>query len=239
MWHLNPSAKRVLFALAAVLIVCGAQVWRMADPASLEPQLRENGPVETAQFLAMLATGALAARTAWQRRRRGRPYWTWLAFSGFGFFVAGEEVSWGLFFLGITPPTVLGITLDSAHDLPDIALRAAEQLPPAVITVGQLTLGLLAGLGGVIGVAAGMRALPTLDRAGWHAPLWGFYLVIALIFGVSSQVIDSRVLWPHWDDLARHSFEEPIELVAALAWLALAASAGPSGVPDGRAGSES
>lgn len=215
-----------LLTFVGVVPLAVAQVWRFVSPETLEPRLSEHSEIEMATALAAVAASLVAARRSLGVLRDRGVAAGWALLSGFSFWVAGEEVTWGQDLIGFGAVDVLGVSVDSAHDAPDVAARAL------VITLGMedpVLVGLIAVVLIALLVGAAVLLAPrfprltsTLARAAASAP--GRYVAIAIGSGLAAVVIDNRVIRLVGSQLTERSFEEPLELLSSCALLCAALS---------------
>lgn len=212
-----------LYIAIAVILLGGAQIWLSLDPASLRTQLRENAPLEMSQFIAALLTFFLAGWAAWKNRSQGRPYTGWLGLSLFAFFVAGEEVTWGQDLIGFGHLTILGVYVDVAHDLFDVALVAMERFLEWIGLLGQILCGLA-----VAWAVMKSGSLAIKNRAWiWEKLHTQFgtrsllFLGVGFSLGWLSVGVDSQEIFrpDQIAEITRRSIEEPLEFLVDLAML--------------------
>lgn len=223
-----PVAWQDRLALALVAIGAGTlivvQIWRVLDPVSLWPRLEEYSAIENGQFGAMLLVFPLGLGAARDAYRRRRPWLPWFGLALFGFLIAGEEVTWGRDLIHYPAILILGVSVDTLHDFPDVLAAAADLWLVAANPMAQIGVGAAAGWSVVTLASIAVRhwrALLTTLRFG---PRPERFIAVALIVGILSQIVDNRILWPTLNELTRRSFEEPLELISALSWLCVALS---------------
>lgn len=105
----------------------------------------ENGPIETMQFILLLAAFAVSVRMLWRLRfrpPRGLSLWVLLAALGC-FYVGGEEVSWGQHFLNWDTPGYWKVLNDQEETNLHNTSAWLDQKPRLLLEVGVLVGGLL------------------------------------------------------------------------------------------------
>lgn len=107
------SGLFTLYVVIGVMIFAIVLIWFRVDGASLELQLREHAPIETATVLLALGCCALSAASA---SRSSNPL-PWLVLAGLGLFTAGEDVTWGA-----------GSSLGEVHPCPRTIRRQCPRL---------------------------------------------------------------------------------------------------------------
>jgi hypothetical protein len=207
----------------AVLLLAGAQLWRLLDPASLWPQLREHAPLEMSEFIVAVLAFLLSGWAAWSNWSQGRPCAGWLGLSLFAFFVAGEEVTWGQDLIGFGHVVILGMYVDVVHDLFDVALVAMARSLEWIGLYGQILCGLVVGLAVTLLAVKAITSWPwmreMISRQFGARSAW--FLVVGFACGLLAAGVDSQVLFGRDEitELTRRSLEEPLEFLTGLAML--------------------
>ena len=77
-------------------VFTGYAIWYLLDAHSYYISLREDGALEWATFVFLMAAGFLAGMVAYRMRRMGdRRFWFLLVFSAGSLLAGLEEISWG------------------------------------------------------------------------------------------------------------------------------------------------
>ncbi|MEO7910343.1 MAG: hypothetical protein ABIV47_11905 [Roseiflexaceae bacterium] len=103
-WGISPRVAWII----ALLPIMGAALVLMsyASRPLYRFIVKEDGPVEWAQFLCYAAVCLFSIGIAYKRFKAGHP-WQALMFAGFAFvnlFIAGEEIAWGQRIFGLQTP---------------------------------------------------------------------------------------------------------------------------------------
>jgi len=105
-----------------------------ADKISTEDNLLENITV------AVAACGlVLSLILFYKGYRGGSGYGIWLFLSVFLVIFIGDEISWGINYLGIAKPKIAGIDFDGLHDLFGIGIGAIQMARDYVISKGPFS----------------------------------------------------------------------------------------------------
>lgn len=181
---------------------------------------RDHEVIEWATALVFLAAAVVGARNlstvgaGWRDPR-------WLI-PGLSLLAMLDEISWGVFALGVKPPKLMGKRMDGIHDFLEVGVKwALVHVPRWVV------------LFGVVVITSGVLAV-LVRSSRWRSALlgtapWRFFL-IAVAFGVVSQAADVAIS----GDRFGQALEEVLELDGALAllWSAwfLRLRAGPASI---------
>jgi len=197
-------ALRRFVGLATILTV-GVCLLYWAAPGLRQHLYRDHEVLEWATAVAFLAAAVVGARhlstggVGWRDPR-------WLI-PGLSLLAMLDEISWGVFALGVKPPTLMGKPIDGIHDLLEVAIKLARVYMPRW--------GVLLG---VVVIASGVLAVlvrsPGLRSVLFGTAHWRFF-VIGMAFGVVSQTADVAIS----GDRFGQALEEVLELDGALALL--------------------
>lgn len=213
----RPSRFVAAYGLASSMtFLVLAALWAVL-PGQREFLSREGGPIEALTALIYLAGVALSLGTLPRARREGRSTaWHWLL-AALCLLAALDEVSYGYGTIpGLSVPIVLGVPVDSAHDVIDVAREV-------IARAGVRWTHLAAVAVIVSGLAVSFRR--SLRKWALEVPSFGIgvrLVAVAVGLGLVAQAMDVFRVSVY--------LEETLELEAALT-LAFAAASGATGEP--------
>ena len=166
---------------------------------------RDHEVVEWATALVFLAAAVVGARylstagVGWRDPR-------WLI-PGLSLLAMLDEISWGVFAVGVKPPTLMGKPMDGIHDLLEVAVKLARvHMPRWAVLLGVVVI--------ASGVLAVLVKASRLRSALFGTAHWRFFM-IGVALGVVSQTADVVIS----GDRFGQALEEVLELDGALALL--------------------
>jgi hypothetical protein len=173
--------------------------------------MREDGVVEWAQVLCILAATVVAAKVALHLYREGDVLFAglWLAFAGGCFFIAGEEIAWGQRLLDVDTPEALS-EINHQDDLTAHNIRGVQDAVNLVFTA--------AGLFGSVGAAFIRRRLR--PERGSMLDLLTPPLFLLSLFVIVAGYKSARLLYFHEARFLVVKYGEYTEACLAAAFLA-------------------
>ncbi|HSG78375.1 MAG TPA: hypothetical protein VLD62_02250 [Acidimicrobiia bacterium] len=106
-------------------VTAGLTAVFLRAPTLRDGILVEDGPLETATAIVFLVAALVAIRLLGRPDTRRGEAWIVVGFGALAFL---DEISFGARILGYRSPEIDGITVDSLHDVFDLAERFAERL---------------------------------------------------------------------------------------------------------------
>lgn len=113
--------------------------------AQMVPLMTENGPIELAQWLVIVAAAGIALLTIFKiNPARSAPIFLWVLVAALAcLYIAGEEVSWGQHFLNWTTPDYWKAVNDQHETNLHNTTSWLDQKPRLILLIGIVTGGII------------------------------------------------------------------------------------------------
>lgn len=224
--------KKIFLICVAIIAIFGCAILVInptyADILYDEGHLFENLTVVICAIALVLSLALFFKK---YKIRSGYGFWLFLSF--FLFVFIGDEISWGMWWLGFTKPRIAGVGFDGLHDIFSIGIGAIKLVRNYIRSIGFLD---VRSISIFIGSAAGIIALVYFlikwfvkDRERIYRFFsknlkWEpfFFLILGIMLLAISIFIDddNLVSFPH-----KRIAEESLELLAAISFLFTSLSA--------------